>query len=106
MQGHAAADQAGVPPLRDDGHADVSAQGQHGGNLGRITRPNDGRRMALEPARPVHGETGRRVTSQDMRLAHDAASDRSSELGSVIIRSVSLARRSGQGDPASPRPST
>ena len=72
MQGHAATDQAGVPPLRDDGHAGVSAQGQHGRNLGRITRPNDGRRMALKPARPVHGETGRRVTSQDMRLAHDA----------------------------------
>jgi hypothetical protein len=71
MQGHAAADQAGVPPLRDDGHAGVSAQAQHSRNLGRITRPNDGRRMALEPARPVNSETGRRVTSQDMRLAHD-----------------------------------
>ena len=28
VQGHAAADQAGVSPLRDDGHPGVSAQGQ------------------------------------------------------------------------------
>jgi hypothetical protein len=71
VQRHAAADQAGIPPLRDDSHPGVGTQGQDRRHLGRITRPNDGRRKALETAGPVNGETGGRVASQDMRLAHD-----------------------------------
>ena len=73
VQRHAAADQAGVSSLRDDGQAGVGAQCQHGRDLGRITGPNDRRRMPPETARPVHGETGGRLAGQDVRLAHDAS---------------------------------
>ena len=72
VQGHAAADQAGVSPLRDDGHPGAGAQGQHGRDLGRVTWPDDGRRMPGETAGPVHRESGGRVAGQHARLAHDA----------------------------------
>ena len=72
VPGHAAADQPGVSPLRHDGQAGLRTQGQHGRHLGRVTRPDDGRRMSPETARPVHGVTGGRVAGQDVRLAHDA----------------------------------
>ena len=73
VQGHAAADQAGVPSLRDDRQAGVRAQGQHRRHFCRITRPNDSRRLPPETASPVDGETGGRVAGQDVRLAHDAS---------------------------------
>ena len=73
VQGHAAADQAGVPPLRDDRQAGAGAQGQHGRDLGHLTGPDDGRRLPLEPAGPVHGVTGGRVAGQDVRPADDAS---------------------------------
>ena len=72
VQRHAAADQAGVAPLRDDGQAGVRAQGQHRRHLGRILGPNGRRCPPPETARPVHGEPGGRVAGQHVRLAHDA----------------------------------
>jgi hypothetical protein len=72
MEWHAAADEAGVPALRHDGHPGVGAQGQHRRDLIGIAWPHHGRRLALEAPRPANGEAGCRVTRQDMLLTHDA----------------------------------
>ena len=72
MERHAAADEAGVPALRHDGHPGVGAQGQNRRDLIGIAWPHHGRRLALEVSSPVNGEAGGRVTRQDMLLTHDA----------------------------------
>ena len=53
---HAAADEAGVAALRDDGHAGVGAQPQGPGDLLGRSRPHDEQRLAAEPSRPIAGE--------------------------------------------------
>ena len=61
VQGHAAADQAGVTPLRDDGHPGAGAQGEHSRDLGRVTRPDHGRRVPAK--RPVQSTAKPTVAS-------------------------------------------
>jgi hypothetical protein len=72
VQRHTAADQAGVPPLRDDRHAGVGAQGQDGRDLGGIAGPDHGGGLAPESSREVNRETRGRFPGQDMLPAHDA----------------------------------
>ena len=71
VQRHAAADQPGVPALRNHGPAGFGAQRQHGRHLGRIPWSDDGQRPALESPGPVHGEPGRGVALEHMPLADD-----------------------------------
>lgn len=60
-------------PLGDSRQAGLRAQGQHRRHLGRITRPNDGRRVPQETPRPVGGEPRGRVAGQHVCLAHAAS---------------------------------
>jgi hypothetical protein len=53
-------------------HSGCGTPGRRDPDLGRVTRPDDGRGMSPETAGPVRGEAGGRVAGQDVRLAHDA----------------------------------
>jgi hypothetical protein len=71
VQRDAAADKPGVAPLRDDGHPGAGARCQDGCHLAGVAGPHHGSRLALEAARPVHGEPGRLSAGQDVPLADD-----------------------------------
>jgi len=70
VEGNAAADQTGVPPLGNDGYPGLTAQGKDGGDLGGVAGAHHRWGMPLEAAGPVNGETGSRLAGQNMRRAH------------------------------------
>ena len=70
MPGNAAADQAGVPALGNDGYPRLTAQGQDGSDLGGVAGLHHRGSVPLEPAGSVDSKASRRITGQNLGSAH------------------------------------